>query len=99
MQKKSVTLTSGEALPEALRQEFEDQFEPTVNEGIEHMKQAIVLRPDYDDAMAYLNLLYRMKADMEPTAGLRDADLTEADELVDRVKEIMKNKMESSHPQ
>ena len=99
MQKKSVTLTGGEALPEALQQEFKDQFEPTVNEGIEQMKQAIVLRPDYNDAMAYLNLLYRMKAEMEPTAGLRDADLREADELVDRVKEIMKKKMESSHPQ
>ena len=23
------------------------------------------LKPDYDDAMAYLNLLYRQKADME----------------------------------
>jgi tetratricopeptide (TPR) repeat protein len=39
MQQKSVTLTSGEALPEALRQEFEDQFEPTANEGIEHMSR------------------------------------------------------------
>ncbi len=52
--------------------------------------------PDYDDAMAYLNLLYRMKAEMEPTAGLRDADLKEADELVDRVKEIKKKKLKSS---
>jgi hypothetical protein len=40
-----------------------------------------------------------MKAEMEPTAGSRDADQREANELVDRVKEIMKNKMESSHPQ
>jgi tetratricopeptide (TPR) repeat protein len=96
MQKQSVTLATNDALPDVLRQEFENQFESIVNEGIEHMKQAIILRPDYADAMAYLNLLYRMKAEMEPTAGLRDADLREADELVDRVKEIKKKKMESS---
>ena len=37
-----------------------------------------------------------MKAEIEPTAGLRDADLKEADELVDRVKEIKKKKLKSS---
>lgn len=96
MQKKSVTLATNDALPEVVRQEFENQFKSIVDEGIEHMKQAIILRPDYDDAMAYLNLLYRMKAEMEPTAGLRDADLLEADELVDKVKEIKKKKLGSS---
>jgi tetratricopeptide (TPR) repeat protein len=99
MQKKSVTLAANDALPEAARQDFENQFKNIVDEGIEHLKQAIILRPDYDDAMAYLNLLYRMKAEMEPTVGLRDADLREADELVDRVKEIKKKKMDSSQLQ
>jgi hypothetical protein len=28
-------------------------------------KKAINLRPDYDDAMAYRNLMYREKADVE----------------------------------
>lgn len=96
MQKKSVTLGANDALPEVVRQEFANQFESIVDEGIEHIKQAMALRPEYDDAMAYLNLLYRMKAEMEPTAGLRDADLREADELVDRVKEIKKKKLKSS---
>jgi tetratricopeptide (TPR) repeat protein len=96
MQKKSVTLATNDALPEVVREEFQNQFESIVDDGIEHIKQAIVLQPDYDDAMAYLNLLYRMKAEMEPTVGLRDADLREADELVDRVKEIKKKKLESS---
>ena len=29
------------------------------------LKKALKLRPDYDDAMAYLNLLYREKGDLE----------------------------------
>src|SRR6202166_4259815 len=36
---------------------------PSIQEGIENLNKAIQLRPDYDDAMAYLNLMYREKAD------------------------------------
>ncbi len=32
------------------------------------LKKAIELKPDYDDAMAYLNLLYRQKADLESSS-------------------------------
>ena len=38
------------------------------DEGITNLQKAIELKPDYDDAMAYLNLLYRQKADMETSA-------------------------------
>ena len=31
----------------------------SIQEGIENLNKAIQLRPDYDDAMAYLNLMYR----------------------------------------
>ena len=33
-----------------------------IQEGIDSLNKAIQLRPDYDDAMAYLNLMYREKA-------------------------------------
>ena len=48
--------------------------------------------------MAYLNLLYRQKADMETTAATREADLKMADDLVDKVKAIKQKKMESPQP-
>src|ERR1022692_3011219 len=38
---------------------------PSIQEGIDSLNKAIQLRPDYDDAMAYLNLMYREKADVE----------------------------------
>jgi hypothetical protein len=56
----------------------------------------MTLRPDYDDAMAYLNLLYRQKADMETTADARDADIKAADDLVEKVKAIKQKKMENA---
>jgi len=52
------------------------------------------LRPDYDDAMAYLNLLYRRKADMVESADERAALLKQADDLVDKVKEIKQKRAE-----
>jgi tetratricopeptide (TPR) repeat protein len=34
-------------------------------DGMAMLKQAIKLRPDYDDAMVYMNLLYRLRADLD----------------------------------
>ncbi len=42
--------------------------------------------------MAYLNLLFRQKADMETTADARNADFQQADALVDKVKAIKQKK-------
>src|ERR1700704_4990572 len=36
-----------------------------IEEGINNLTKAIQLRPDYDDAMAYLNLMYRERADVQ----------------------------------
>src|SRR6202051_4321526 len=38
---------------------------PAIQEGIDSLNKAIQIRPDYDDAMAYLNLMYREKGDVE----------------------------------
>jgi hypothetical protein len=68
---------------------------PTIQEGIDSLKKAIELRPDYDDAMAYLNLMYREKADLECDylAG-REDDLKLADHWVDQTLAVKKAKAE-----
>jgi tetratricopeptide (TPR) repeat protein len=38
---------------------------PIVDEGLSYLQQAVKDKPDYDDAMAYLNLIYRRKADID----------------------------------
>jgi hypothetical protein len=88
----------GDPMPPAVQDEFVTKYGAIVDEGINNLKKAIDLRPDYDDAMAYLNLLYRQKADMETDAAARDNDLKLADELVDKVKEIKQKKMENPAP-
>ncbi len=85
-------------MPPPLRDEFIRKDGAIVDEGIANLKTAIELRPDYDDAMAYLNLLYRQKAEMEPTKEAREIDMKLADALVDKVKEIKQKKMEAPAP-
>jgi tetratricopeptide (TPR) repeat protein len=85
-------------MPDALRSDFADKYGSLIQEGIQNLQKAIELRPDYDDAMAYLNLMYRQKADLESDPGARDSDQKLADELVDKVKEIKQKKLEQPAP-
>ena len=68
---------------------------PSIQEGIENLNKAIQLRPDYDDAMAYLNLMYREKADVEcDDLNARQEDLKTADHWVDQTLSTKKAKAE-----
>ena len=83
-----------EPLPTVVREEYVRKYGSIIDEGIESMKHAIELRPDYDDAMAYLSLLYRRKADAVASPSERDDLLLMADNLIDRVKEIKEKRAE-----
>jgi hypothetical protein len=75
-------------LPTDLRTEYTQKFGALVDDGVAKLQKAIELNPEYDDAMTYLNLLYRRKADMVESAAERDALTKQADALLDKVKEI-----------
>ena len=79
-------------MPPALTSQFTQKYGQTIDEGIQNLQTAIQKRPDYDDAMAYLNLLYRQKADTETSASARDDDIKQANDLVERVKAIKQKK-------
>ncbi len=62
-----------------------------IEEGIDSLGKAIELRPDYDDAMAYINLMYREKGDLEcDDLAARSEDLKTADEWVDKTLAVKK---------
>jgi len=68
-----------------------------VADGIDMLKKAIELRPDYDDAMAYMNLMYRERADIDSgDPRVRAHDLTIADNWVDMTLAIKKQKAEKA---
>lgn len=70
-----------------------------VEEGIGLLSKALQLRQDYDDAMAYLNLMYRERADYEcDNADARNADLKTADSWVDKNLAVKKEKANKTTP-
>jgi tetratricopeptide (TPR) repeat protein len=85
-------------LPPALRAEYLAKYGSLVDEGIADLQKAISLRPDYDDAMAYLNLLYRRKADTVESATERASYQKQADDLVDKVKEVKQKRASQPQP-
>jgi tetratricopeptide (TPR) repeat protein len=83
-----------DALPPDVRTAYTQKYGPMVDDGIKALQTATQLKPDYDDAMTYLNLLYRRKADMVESASERDALTKQADDLLDKVKEIKQKRAE-----
>jgi len=87
-------IKEGDALPAVVRTDYVAKDGALVDEGIANLQKAIQIKPDYDDAMAYLNLLYRRKADMVESADERASYQKQADDLVDKVKEIKQKRAE-----
>lgn len=69
---------------------------PLIDEGLQALEKAIEIDPDYDDAMAYVNLLYRERADFAETNDEYDNLLGQADEWVQRALDTRKRKAEES---
>lgn len=94
--KKQVKET--EPLPAAERGEYSSKAGPLIDEGTQNLQKALELRPDYDDAMAYLSLMLRRKADMVDSAEERDKLEQQADDLLDKVKEIKQKRASQAPP-
>jgi tetratricopeptide (TPR) repeat protein len=67
-------------MPKKTCQELQQKNTALVNEGLDYLHKAVEIRPSYDDAMAYLQLMYRRKADLEcGNEQARQADMQQVD--------------------
>jgi tetratricopeptide (TPR) repeat protein len=76
------------------REALAERNTPLIEEGIQMLNKAMELREEYDDAMAYLNLLYREKADLVATPAEREELLNTANSWIDKALEVKKLKAE-----
>lgn len=51
--------------PKKVLEEIKDKNQSLVDEGLQYLNQALANRSNYDDAMSYMNLTYRRKADVD----------------------------------
>jgi len=77
-----------------VREELYGKNGPVVTEGIKDLETALQLDSEYDDAMAYMNLLLREKADLEDSQEAYKKDTEAADNWVQKSLETRKIKAE-----
>ena len=71
--------------PKKVMDTIKDENSALIEEGLQYLNQAVANRANYDDAMAYLNLIYRRKADLDfGNDAARKADLAQAVEWRDK---------------
>jgi TonB family protein len=61
-----------------------------LDEGIWNLDRALSLNPEYDDAMAYMNLILRERADLRDAREEYNRDLAEADLWVQKALDLKK---------
>jgi beta-lactamase regulating signal transducer with metallopeptidase domain len=67
-------------IPDAnVRKNLRDQYLPLIKDGKQMLSKALELDPQYDQAMAYLNLLLRIEAAMWDDPALAEALIVKAD--------------------
>jgi len=75
-----------------IREELKAGYAGLVEEGIGHLTKAVEIDKIYDDAMAYLNLLIRERADLAENADDYKKDIATADKWVADALEAKKIK-------
>jgi tetratricopeptide (TPR) repeat protein len=78
-------------MPKKTCAELQQENSALVNQGIDYLQKAIQIRPNYDDAMTYLQLTYRRKADLEcGDDAARKADMALVDQWLDKAMNTRK---------
>lgn len=88
--------TPGPMADPAVRAELRSHYEATVLDGIDHLNKALAIDPQYDDAMAYKNLLLREYADLCNSKPEYEKLKAEADALVQKALDTRREKAEQS---
>ena len=71
---------------------------PLVDQSLEVLHKAVDLRPSYEDAMAYINLAYRRKAEIEcGNDDARKADLQQAQDWTEKAMGARKANQEKAN--
>ena len=76
------------------REELKDKDGAMLDEALKNLQKALDLDKEYDDAMAYVNLLYRVRADLADSAAEYKRDVDLADEYIQKALDTRKIKAE-----
>lgn len=63
-----------------VRDQMKAKYEKMIDDGIDNLKKCLALDKENEDAMSYLNLLLRKKADIEDSPEAAKADIAQAED-------------------
>jgi tetratricopeptide (TPR) repeat protein len=75
-----------------VKEQLQTQYVAVIDDGMKNLQKALDIDPQYDDAMAYMNLLVREKADLDDTSDQYKADIDSADKWVQKALDTKKAK-------
>jgi len=79
-----------------LKEELKAQYGQMVEGGIKNLQKALDVDPQYDDAMAYMNLLIRERADLADSPEQYKKEIDVADNWVQKALDTKKAKAEAA---
>ena len=79
-----------------VREELKTKWMPILDDGIKNMEKALEVDKDYDEAMAYMNLLIRYRADLVDSADEYKKEVDVADNWVQKALATKKMKAEKA---
>ena len=75
-----------------VKEQLKADYGPIIENGLKSLDQALKINPDYDDAMAYENLLIRERADLADDKAGYEAQTKVADDWVQKALATKKKK-------
>jgi len=80
-----------------VRADLKEKYGQDIDEGIENLKKCLDIDKENEDAMTYMNLLLRKKADLEDSTEAAKADIAQAEDWFN--KSLDTKKMKAARPQ
>lgn len=77
-----------------IRDDLKAKWDPILDEGIKDEEKALSIDPQYDDAMAYMNLLIRYKADLADNTDEYNKQVEQANNWMQKSLDTKKTKAE-----
>ncbi len=77
-----------------VREDLKAQWQPVIQSGLQSLDKALQIDPQYDDAMAYENLLIREQADLTDNKDDYEKQIKTANDWVDKALATKKAKAE-----
>jgi tetratricopeptide (TPR) repeat protein len=80
-----------------IRDELKEKYGHDIQDGIDNLKKCLEIDKENEDAMSYMNLLLRKKADLEDTPDAAKADIAQAEDWSN--KSLDMKKIKAARPQ